>query len=125
MTLWTIKIGTCILRGNNNLKTKDIINEYCKHIAHAIDEGEQIIIVTSGAVGLGCNKLGINVRPGELSSLQASAAVGQGYLMSLYENAMNSYGYNVAQILLTRSDFNSRKKGIKYTERFCSEVMFT
>ncbi|WP_269623024.1 glutamate 5-kinase [Prochlorococcus marinus] len=109
MTLWTIKIGTSLLRGTKNLRTNTIINEYCKYIAESKDKGDQIIIVSSGAVGLGCTKLGFKERPSDINSLQAAAAVGQGYLMSLYESAMSNHGYNVAQILLTREDFQSRK----------------
>ncbi|AAP99908.1 MULTISPECIES: glutamate 5-kinase [Prochlorococcus] len=109
MTLWTIKIGTSLLRGNKEFSTNKIIETYCGFIAESKAKGDQVIIVSSGAVGLGCNRLGLKVRPNDLNSLQAAAAVGQGYLMSLYESAMKKYGYNVAQILLTRSDFESKR----------------
>jgi len=109
MTLWTIKIGTSLLRGSKELSTKEIICKYCKYIAQSKDNGDQVIVISSGAVGLGCNRLGLRVRPKDMNSLQAIAAVGQGYLMSLYESAMKEYGYNVAQILLSRSDFESRE----------------
>ena len=109
MKLWTIKIGTSLLRGSAEFDTEYMINAYCRCIARAKDKGDQIIIVSSGAVGLGCNRLGIKKRPNDLNELQAIAAVGQGYLMSLYEKAMQSHGFNVAQILLTRSDFESKK----------------
>ncbi|KGG15181.1 MULTISPECIES: glutamate 5-kinase [unclassified Prochlorococcus] len=109
MTLWTIKIGTTLLRGTKFFNTKEIINEYAKHISNAKSKGDQIIIVSSGAVGLGCNRLGLRNRPNEMNSLQAAAAVGQGHLISLYEDAMKNYNYKVAQILLTRSDFQSRE----------------
>ncbi len=110
MSLWTIKIGTSLLRGSKEYNTQEIISQYCKHIGESKKKGNQIILVSSGAVGLGCNRLGMQLRPEDINSLQASAAVGQGYLMSLYEKEMNLYGYNVAQILLTRSDFESRKR---------------
>ena len=109
MKLWTIKIGTSLLRGTKELSTREIIYKYCKYIAQTKDKGDQVIVVSSGAVGLGCNRLGLKVRPKDLNSLQATAAVGQGYLMTLYEKAMQRYGFNVAQILLTRSDFESKK----------------
>ncbi len=109
MKLWTIKIGTSLLRGSKEFDTEYMINAYCRCIATAKNKGDQIIIVSSGAVGLGCNRLGLKKRPTDLNALQASAAVGQGYLMSLYEKAMKKYGFNVAQILLTRSDFESKK----------------
>tara|TARA_Y100001968_G_scaffold278767_1_gene274294 strand:- start:19032 stop:20123 length:1092 start_codon:yes stop_codon:yes gene_type:complete len=108
MTVWVIKIGTSLLRNTDNLTTTERIHRYCKYIAKAKDKGNKIILVTSGAVGLGCRRLGINQRPKEITSLQAAAAVGQGHLMSLYEKAMEKYGYNIAQVLLTRSELGSR-----------------
>ena len=108
MTSWVIKIGTSLLRGNDKYTTFDIINNYCSQIAKAQKKGDKIILVTSGAVGLGCHKMRFKTRPKEIISLQASAAIGQLHLMALYEKAMNRFGYNVAQILLTRSELGSR-----------------
>ena len=109
MTISVIKIGTSLLRGNNRHTTFDIINYYCSYISRAQKKGDKIILVSSGAVGLGCYKMGFNLRPKEIISLQASAAIGQLHLMALYEKAMSKFGYNVAQILLTRSELGSRK----------------
>ncbi len=109
MTLWVIKIGTSLLRGSNEKTTANIIDKYCSCIAKCKNKGDLVILVSSGAVGLGCLKLGIKERPEDLSSLQASAAIGQGHLMALYEAAMNRYGFNIAQILLTRADLGSKK----------------
>ena len=109
MTTWVIKIGTSLLRGNDNYTTFDIINDYCSHISRAQKKGDKIILVTSGAVGLGCHKMRFKTRPKEIISLQASAAIGQLHLMALYEKAMNRFGYKVAQVLLTRSELGSRK----------------
>jgi glutamate 5-kinase len=66
--------------------------------------GDRFVLVTSGAVGLGCQRLGLKARPSTLSGLQAAAAIGQGHLMALYEEAMAVHGIPVAQVLLTRSD---------------------
>ena len=108
MTRWVIKIGTSLLRGNEKYTTVDIINHYCSYISRAQKKGDQVILVSSGAVGLGCHKMNFRVRPNEIISLQASAAIGQLHLMALYEKAMSKFGYNVAQILLTRSELGSR-----------------
>ena len=108
MTKWVIKIGTSLLRGNNKYTTFDIINNYCSYITKAQRKGDKIILVSSGAVGLGCQKMHFKQRPNEIISLQASAAIGQLHLMALYEKAMSGFGYNVAQILLTRSELGSR-----------------
>lgn len=108
MKRWVIKIGTSLLRGQENTSTSDVINNYCSYISKAKNKGDQIILVSSGAVGLGCRKLNMNERPKEMTSLQASAAIGQLHLMALYEEAMEKFDYNVAQVLLTRSELGSR-----------------
>ena len=108
MTTWVIKIGTSLLRANHKHTTIDIINNYCSYISRAQKKGDKVILVSSGAVGLGCHKMNFKMRPKEIISLQASAAIGQLHLMALYEQAMSKYGYNVAQILLTRAELGSR-----------------
>ena len=108
MTIWVLKIGTSLLRGSDKYTTFDIINNYCSYISKAQKKGDKIILVSSGAVGLGCHKMRLDMRPKDIISLQASAAIGQLHLMSLYEKAMSKFGYNVAQILLTSSELGSR-----------------
>ena len=108
MTIWVIKIGTSILRGNEKYTTFDIIDNYCLFISRAQKNGDKVVLVSSGAVGLGCHKMNFKIRPKEIISLQASAAIGQLHLMALYEKAMSKFGYNVAQVLLTRSELGSR-----------------
>jgi len=109
MTTWVIKIGTSLLRGNDTYTTFDIINHYCSYISKAQNKGDKIILVSSGAVGLGCQKMNFKIKPKEIISLQASAAIGQLHLMTLYEKVMGEFGYKVAQVLLTRSELGSRK----------------
>ena len=108
MELWVIKIGTSIIRGTEYLSTEEVIKKLCDHIINFTSKGNKVVLVTSGAVGLGCKKLSLKHRPKELSHLQAMAAIGQVNLMSLYEKEMNKKGVNVAQILLTKADFNTR-----------------
>tara|TARA_Y100001968_G_scaffold330452_1_gene382385 strand:+ start:11707 stop:12792 length:1086 start_codon:yes stop_codon:yes gene_type:complete len=109
MKLWVIKIGTSILRGNEKTSTENVIKTFCEFINNFILKGNKVVLVTSGAVGLGCQKLSLDERPNDLSSLQAAAAVGQVNLMALYEKEMNKLGNNVAQILITKTDFNTRE----------------
>jgi len=108
MKLWVIKIGTSIIRGTENISTEEVIKKLCNQINNFITKGNKVVLVTSGAVGLGCKKLSLKQRPKELSDLQAMAAIGQVNLMSLYEKEMNKKGVNVAQILITKADFNTR-----------------
>ncbi len=108
MNIHVIKVGTSLLRGNEFISTKDFINILCTSIAKAKEKGDQLILISSGAVGLGCKRLNLKERPKDLISLQSVAAIGQVYLMSLYDNAMSKHGLQVAQVLLTRSDFGSK-----------------
>jgi len=107
MKLWVIKIGTSILRGNENNSTENVIKVFCRYINNFILKGNKVVLVTSGAVGLGCQKLSLDQRPNDLPSLQAAAAIGQVNLMTLYEKEMNKLGNNIAQILITKADFNT------------------
>lgn len=106
MTLWVVKIGTSLLRG----ETATTIDGYARCFAGAMDRGDQVVLVTSGAVGLGCQKLALTNRPDTVVALQAAAAIGQGALMALYERSMARHGRSVAQVLLTRSDLADRRR---------------
>jgi len=109
MKIWVVKIGTSILRGNDEKSTEQVVEILCKSLTSFIFKGNKVVLVTSGAVGLGCKKLNLNTRPKELSTLQAVAAVGQVNLMTLYDETLKRLGHNIAQILITKSDFNSRE----------------
>jgi glutamate 5-kinase len=105
-----IKVGTSLLRGDQQRSTAAVIGDLANAIATAQSQGEQIALVTSGAVGLGCQTLGLERRPAEVVALQAAAAVGQGRLMALYQDAFGACGLAVAQVLLTRGDLASRRR---------------
>ena len=109
MKTWVVKVGTSILRGTDEKSTEEIIESLCKSLTSFIVKGNKVILVTSGAVGLGCKKLNLNSRPKELSTLQAIAAVGQVNLMTLYDKTLKKLGHNIAQILITKTDFNTRE----------------
>ncbi len=79
-------------------------------VAALIHQGYQCVTVTSGAVAAGTSVLGLTERPGDLATAQASAAVGQSKLMRAYEMAFGRYKLNVAQLLLTHSDLDSRTR---------------
>ena len=106
MTLWVLKLGTSLLRGD----AASAIEGYCDCIASAIERGDRVVLVTSGAVGLGCQQLQLDQRPDRVVALQAAAAIGQGHLMALYDQAMARHGISVAQVLLTRSDLADRRR---------------
>jgi glutamate 5-kinase len=104
-----IKVGTSLLRGQPDRSTAAVIMDLAASIARVQRAGERMALVTSGAVGLGCTALGLQRRPQELAALQAAAAVGQGRLMALYQEAFAVRGLTVAQVLLTRADLASRR----------------
>lgn len=80
--------------------------------AELIRRGHSIVIVSSGAVGLGCKRMGITGRPKALPMLQAAAAIGQSRLMQAYEDAFAKHGIPVAQVLLTHAAVKDRERYI-------------
>lgn len=104
-----IKLGTNVLRNENGDVALSRIYSYIESIAKLVQSGREVVLVTSGAVGLGKKKLGIADTDG-VALKQACAAIGQGKLMSLYEDGFDAYGIVAGQILLTEDDFSQRKK---------------
>lgn len=100
-----IKVGTSTLtheNGNINFARLDKLSEVLSDLAN---EGKQIILVTSGAIGIGAAKMKWTHRPETVVERQAAAAVGQSELMHLYAKCFGAYGHVVAQILLTSDVF--------------------
>ncbi|MGM9642249.1 MAG: glutamate 5-kinase [Eubacteriales bacterium] len=99
-----IKIGTSTLAhpsGELNIRRTE---ELCKIISDIKNSGHEVIIVSSGAIGMGAAKLSLQGRPQDIATKQAAAAVGQCELMYRYDKLFAEYHHNVAQILLTGSD---------------------
>ena len=88
------------------------INSIAGDISGIASEGNEVVIVSSGAVAAGMKKLGLKSRPSEIRLKQAAAAVGQSNLMWAYERSFSGFGKKVAQVLLTREDFADRKRYI-------------
>lgn len=103
------KFGTNVLRNDDGEISLSRIYSFIEDIAKLQRSGKEVIIVTSGAVGLGAKKLGVNSSESVVLK-QACAAVGQGQLMSIYENGFDKYSIVTAQILLTEDDFSQRVK---------------
>lgn len=104
-----IKLGTNVLRNENGDVALSRIYSYIESMAKLVKSGKEVVLVTSGAVGLGKKKLGLNNTDG-VALKQACAAIGQGKLMSLYEDGFDAYDIVAGQILLTEDDFSQRKK---------------
>ncbi|MFT5836713.1 MAG: glutamate 5-kinase [Candidatus Azotimanducaceae bacterium] len=105
-----IKLGTGVLTsGIGNLNT-DRITTLCGQVKTLRARGIEVILVSSGAVGLGMGKLALEKRPKDLATLQACAAVGQSILINNWQQGFDPHGLTVAQILLTREDLRSRRR---------------
>ncbi|WP_251445374.1 glutamate 5-kinase [Vermiculatibacterium agrestimuris] len=99
-----VKVGTSTLLregGGVNLREMDALARVLSDLKNM---GHQVILVSSGAIGVGAGKLGLKERPTELRFKQAAAAAGQCELMHLYDKFFAEYGQTVAQILLTGED---------------------
>lgn len=103
------KFGTNVLRGDDGDISLSRIYSFIEDISKLHKQGKEIIIVTSGAVGLGANKVKVDPST-DIVLKQACAAIGQSTLMSIYEHGFDKYGITCAQILLTEEDFSQRVK---------------
>lgn len=107
-----VKIGTSTLTHDSGKLNYHRIERIVMEIADLMNEGKQMILVTSGAVTAGMVSLGMKDRPQLIREKQAVAAIGQGVLMHVYEKMFRDYGQTVGQILLTRADSKDRKNFI-------------
>ncbi len=100
-----VKVGTSTLAhptGHLNIRRAE---ELCRVLSDLKNRGHEIILVSSGAIGMGVGKLSLKERPQDIPTKQAAAAVGQCELMYTYDKLFQEYSHTVAQILLTGSDF--------------------
>lgn len=104
-----VKVGSGVLTIDNGLNFK-AIRSISRQICDLIDQGKEVLLVTSGAMASGVKKVALSKRPDELPRRQAAAAVGQAGLIMEYEKAFGRQGKNVAQILLTSEDLSNRKR---------------
>ena len=111
------KLGTNVLRNDDGYVSLPRVYTFIEDIAHLVKSGKEVIIVTSGAVGLGKKRLGLDDTSGTALK-QACAAIGQGKLMSIYENGFDTYGLTAAQILLTEDDFSIRQRYLSLRTTF-------
>lgn len=102
-----VKLGTGVLTSGVGCLELEKMRALCGQIAAAKKCGTQVVVVSSGAVGLGMGKLGLKTRPKDIRKVQMCSAVGQGVLIRTWEQLFESFGITVAQILLTRDDFDS------------------
>ena len=97
-----VKVGTSTLTHKTGRLNIRRVEQLVKTLADLQNAGNQIMLVSSGAIGLGMSKLGMTARPTDTPTKQACAAVGQCELMYLYDKLFSDYSLNVSQILLTK-----------------------
>ena len=105
-----VKVGTSTLTYENGKLNYRTIESLCKVLSDLQNKGEQIMLVSSGAIGVGMGKTGLVKRPSETKKKQALAAIGQCELMFMYDKFFGEYNHSVAQILLTRYAVETEQK---------------
>ena len=105
-----VKVGTSTLAHQNGLLNIRRVEELCKVLSDLKNAGNDIILVSSGAIGMGVGKLQLSQRPKDIESKQAAAAVGQCELMYTYDKLFSEYNHTVAQLLMTGSDFKHKDR---------------
>lgn len=112
-----VKVGTSTIAHSTGCINIRHVEELCKVLSDLKNAGNEIILVSSGAIGMGVGKLSLKEKPTDMPTKQAAAAVGQCELMYVYDKLFSEYNHNVAQILLTGLDLEDpvRYKNIKNT----------
>ncbi len=105
-----VKVGSALVTNNGNGLDLNAIADWARQIAQLRSQGKEVIMVSSGAVACGVQRLGWGRRPKTVHEKQAAAAVGQAGLVEVYEAAFSKHGLHTAQILLTHDDLADRKR---------------
>ena len=109
-----VKIGTSTLTHASGCVNIRRIESLCKIISDMMNAGNEMILVSSGAIGMGTGKLNLKERPKDIAGKQAAAAVGQCELMYIYDKEFTTHNHTVAQILLTAPDLENPDRHAKF-----------
>ncbi len=107
---FVVKVGSSLVTQDGAGLDRAAIDAWAAQISQLVKQGKQIILVSSGAVAEGMQRLGWDQRPVEVHELQAAAAVGQMGLVQTYESSFSQHGLHTAQVLLTHEDLVDRKR---------------
>ena len=100
----TVKVGTSTLTHSTGHLDIRRVESLCTVLSDIKNAGHEIVLVSSGAIGMGVGKLNLREKPADMPTKQAAAAVGQCELMYVYDKLFSAYNHKVAQILLTGED---------------------
>jgi glutamate 5-kinase len=107
---WVIKIGSALLTNDGAGLDRKAIDSWVEQIAHLLSQGNDVVLVSSGAIAEGIVRLGWTTRPESIHELQAAAAVGQMGLIQTYESSFKRFDRHTAQILLDHDDMANRQR---------------
>ena len=113
-----VKVGSSTLTGDNGALKLRTIDKLAQVLSALRNEGNHVILVSSGAIAVGMNKMRLPMKPTEISMKQAVAAVGQCELIHIYDKCFGEYGNIVGQILLTADDIAVKQKRRNLTNTF-------
>lgn len=119
-----IKVGTSTLTEGSGPPDREYVRDLAAQIARQKAAGCSVILVSSGAIRAGMDRLNLAGRPRTIPQKQAAAAVGQSRLMQIYEEAFAAHDIPVAQVLLTRDDFRERSRYVNASNTFGALLKF-
>lgn len=105
-----IKVGTSTLAHEGGRMNIRRIEKLCKVLSDLKNAGNEVVLVSSGAIGMGVGKLSLGEKPSDIPTKQAAAAVGQCELMYTYDKLFTEYNHTVAQVLLVKSDIDNEHR---------------
>ncbi|MEX0993732.1 MAG: glutamate 5-kinase [Solirubrobacterales bacterium] len=107
-----VKLGSTLVADDRGELRGDVLSEVCRQVAEIERDGNEVVLVTSGAIAQGMRTLGMSARPEAMEELQAASAVGQGPLYDVYAGLLSGHGIKTAQVLLTFFDISARAQYI-------------
>tara|TARA_B100000470_G_scaffold39946_1_gene28961 strand:- start:358 stop:1464 length:1107 start_codon:yes stop_codon:yes gene_type:complete len=113
-----IKIGSSLLIDDNKKIRKKWLSEFSKDIQELLKQNKKIVIVSSGAIAMGCKKLNLSKKNLKLDKSQAVASIGQIELMNLFSETFLKFKINISQILITLEDTEQRRRALNAKRTF-------
>jgi len=113
-----VKIGSSLLVDQNKKIRKQWLSSFAKDIKKLRNKNQKVVIVSSGAIALGCKKMNYNKKNIKLDKSQAIASIGQIELMNLFSQTFSKYKLNISQILLTLEDTEERRRSLNAKRTF-------
>lgn len=105
-----VKVGTSTLTYENGKSNIRRMAKLCEVLSDIANSGVEVVLVSSGAIGVGVQKLGLSKKPESTAGQQAAASIGQSELMFMYDKLFGEFNQNIAQLLLTKDDIYDEKR---------------